>query len=117
MAGADVELPAMPRAAQQLALARQPVLAGLVGLARAPTITPVHSDAPACGHLLSSAKNSPLTLNTPMSRPFTVTSFLPPGAISPTVGHHVPRSCSAAVQRLGVVPEDLRPLLLACSLI
>src|SRR5882757_489704 len=40
------------------------------------------SGAPACGHRLSSAKNSPLTWNTTMSRPSTATTLLPPGGIS-----------------------------------
>jgi hypothetical protein len=40
------------------------------------------SGAPACGQRLSSAKNSPLTWNTTMSRPSMPTTLLPPGGIS-----------------------------------
>ena len=40
------------------------------------------SGAPSCGQRLSSAKNSPLTWNTTMSRPSTPTTLLPPGGMS-----------------------------------
>jgi hypothetical protein len=45
---------------------------------------PRQSGAPWCGQRLMTAKNSPLTWKTPISRPFTVTILRDPGAISST---------------------------------
>ena len=44
---------------------------------------PWQSGPPSCGQRLASAKNLPPTLNTPISRPATVTSLHPPGGTSP----------------------------------
>src|SRR6201991_2888611 len=81
------------------------------------------SGAPSCGQRLSSAKNSPLTWNTTMSRPFTSTTLLPPGGISVVRATMcrvillglISWTClldlrSELVQRAGVAAEDLAAL-------
>src|SRR5260370_19833281 len=52
---------------------------------RKPCVLPLHSGPPWCGQRLRTAKNSPLTLNTPIIRPATSTSLRSPGGISATV--------------------------------
>src|SRR5712692_3694904 len=68
------------------------------------------SGAPSCGQRLSSAKNSPLTWNTTMSRPSTPTTLLPPGGISVVRATMCRAIDLKFVQRAGVGVEDLRPL-------
>src|SRR3954467_11255480 len=73
------------------------------------------SGAPSCGQRFNSAKNSPLTWNTTMSRPATSTTLLPPGGISEVRGGVWGAISSRAlgselVDRAGVGPEDLRSL-------
>src|SRR5260370_6347249 len=68
------------------------------------------SGAPACGQRLSSAKNSPLTWNTTMSRPSTSTTLLPPGGISVVRATMCRVMESELVQRAGVAVEDLEAL-------
>src|SRR5258707_4720520 len=68
------------------------------------------SGAPSCGQRLSSAKNSPLTWNTTMSRPSTSTTLLPPGGISVVRATMCRAMASKLVQRAGVAIEDLDPL-------
>src|SRR5580700_10937628 len=70
------------------------------------------SGAPWCGQRLSSAKNSPLTWNTTMSRPSTPTTLLPPGGMSEvraTMWRAIFRSDleSELVERAGVAAENL----------
>src|SRR6266446_10815340 len=67
------------------------------------------SGAPSCGQRLSSAKNSPLTWNTTMSRPSTSTTLLPPGGISVVRATICRAMESKLVQRAGVAVEDLGP--------
>src|SRR5262245_8999084 len=67
--------------------------------------------APSCGQRLSRAKNCPLTWNTTISRPSSVTTLLPPGAISEVVATmwrpiHSPEVVEGA--RIGI--EDLQAL-------
>src|SRR6266849_442344 len=68
------------------------------------------SGAPSCGQRLSSAKNSPLTWNTTMSRPSTSTTLLPPGGISVVRATICRVIESKLVQRAGVAAEDPGPL-------
>src|SRR3979490_2569422 len=65
------------------------------------------SGAPACGQRLSSAKNSPLTWNTTMSRPSTPTTLLPPGGISVVRATMWRAMRSELVERAGVAVEYL----------
>src|ERR1700738_586374 len=67
------------------------------------------SGAPSCGQRLSSAKNSPLTWNTTMSRPSTSTTLLPPGGISVVRATMWRVMRSELVKRAGVAVEDLGP--------
>src|SRR5713226_5748614 len=67
------------------------------------------SGAPSCGQRLSSAKNSPLTWNTTMSRPSTSTTLLPPGGISVVRATMCRAIESKLVKRAGVAVEDLGP--------
>src|SRR5262249_32143903 len=69
------------------------------------------SGAPSCGQRVRSAKNSPLTWNTSISRPATVPDLLPPGAISLVVA--TTWRTIASPQRVDcarVAIEDLAPL-------
>src|SRR6185437_11234583 len=70
------------------------------------------SGAPACGQRLSSAKNSPLTWNTTMSRPSIPTTLLPPGGMSEVRATmwRVISTCSELVDRTRVAAEDLGSL-------
>src|SRR6266702_49002 len=69
------------------------------------------SGAPSCGQRFNSAKNSPLTWNTTMSRPAISTTLLPPAGIS-VVRATVWRAMlvSELVDRAGIGAEDLLPL-------
>ena len=73
----DVELPPVPRAAQDLALPLPDVLSG-AARRHHPVIRPRHSGAPWCGQVLRSAYSDPLTLNTPIERPSTSTILRDP---------------------------------------
>src|SRR6266478_6536391 len=79
---------------------------GSVEVRRA-THAALSSGAPSCGQRLSSAKNSPLTWNTTMSRPSTSTTLLPPGGISVVRATMCRAMESKLVQRAGVAVEDL----------
>ena len=75
--------------------------------------TALSSGAPSCGQRLSSAKNSPLTWNTTISRPSTPTTLLPPGGISDvraTMWRAIADLGSELVKRAGVAVEDLDAL-------
>src|SRR6266702_7908617 len=69
------------------------------------------SGAPSCGQRFNSAKNSPLTWNTTMSRPAISTTLLPPAGIS-VVRATMWRAMlvSELVDRAGIGAEDLLPL-------
>src|SRR5471032_1917367 len=69
--------------------------------------TALSSGAPSCGQRLSSAKNSPLTWNTTMSRPSTPTTLLPPGGISLVRATMWRVMESKLVKRAGVAAENL----------
>src|SRR5882724_7085077 len=71
------------------------------------------SGAPSCGQRLSSAKNSPLTWNTTMSRPSTLTTLLPPGGNSVVRATMCRAMESKLVERAGVAVEDFYLLRLA----
>src|SRR5258708_35509590 len=68
--------------------------------------TALSSGAPSCGQRLSSAKNSPLTWNTTMSRPSTSTTLLPPGGISVVRATICRVMGSTLAQGAGVAAED-----------
>src|SRR6202022_1574715 len=81
------------------------------------TQTAFASGAPSCGQRLSSAKNSPLTWKTTMSRPSTPNTLLPPRGISvvrATICRVIYLNLyldlrSQLVERAGVAAKDLAP--------
>src|ERR1700721_611184 len=79
---------------------------GSGGVSRA-TQAALSSGAPACGQRLSSAKNSPLTWNTTMSRPSTPPPFFPPGGVSGS-GGRVGWEREGAPDIFGRVPPEMR---------
>src|SRR5580765_5721872 len=83
------------------------------GEVRRATQAALSSGAPSCGQRLSSAKNSPLTWHTTMSRPSTSTTLLPPGGISVVRATMWRAIESKLVQRAGVAAEDLEPFCFA----